>query len=99
MAAEFKIREYRHPRKQIVDEVGLKSGFKVLDYGCGPGGYVLSVSEAIGSSGKLYALDALPPLLKWLEKSFQKTSLKTWKLYYRTALLVSRMKIERCPAL
>ncbi len=60
MALEFRIRDYRHPRREIVNEVGLKAGFQVLDYGCGPGGYVPAVSEAIGSSGKLYALDALP---------------------------------------
>ncbi len=60
MALEFKIRDFRSPRREIVAEVGLKTGFEVLDYGCGPGGYVVPVSEAIGPSGKLYALDAMP---------------------------------------
>ena len=76
MALEFKIRDYRHPRKEIVSEVGLKAGFHVLDYGCGPGGYVVPVSEAIGSSGKLYALDALPIAIEMVKKTVAKRGLK-----------------------
>ena len=76
MAAEFKIRDYLHPRQEIVSEVGLKAGFHVLDYGCGPGGYVPSVSEAIGSSGKLYALDALPVAVEMVKKTVAKKELK-----------------------
>ena len=76
MALEFKIRDYRHPRQEIVDEVGLKTGFKVLDYGCGPGGYVSAVSQAIGSTGKLYALDAMPIAIDMVKKVVAKNGLK-----------------------
>ena len=76
MALEFKIRDYRHPRQEIVSEVGLKAGFQVLDYGCGPGGYVPAVSEAIESSGKLYALDALPIAIDMVKKIVAKKGLK-----------------------
>ena len=76
MALEFKIRDYRHPRQEIVSEVGLKAGFRVLDYGCGPGGYVLPVSKAIGSTGKLYALDALPIAVEMVKKIVAKNELK-----------------------
>ena len=76
MALEFKIRDHRRPRQEIVSEVELKTGFQVLDYGCGPGGYVLAVSEAIGSSGKLYALDALPIAVEMVNKIVAKNELK-----------------------
>jgi len=76
MALEFKIRDYRLPRQEIVSEVGLKAGFHVLDYGCGPGGYVPPVSEAIGSSGKLYALDALPVAIEMVEETVAEKDLK-----------------------
>ena len=75
MALEFKIRDYRHPRQEIVEEVGLKAGFQVMDYGCGPGGYVPAVSEAIRSSGKLYALDALPIAINMVKKTVAKKAL------------------------
>lgn len=76
MAFGFKIRDFLNPRQDIVQEVGLKPGFHVLDYGCGPGSYVLYVSEALGSSGKLYALDINPLALKMVEKIAEKKNLK-----------------------
>jgi ubiquinone/menaquinone biosynthesis C-methylase UbiE len=36
MAFFFKIRDCIRPRQDIVKEIGLKEGFRVLDYGCGP---------------------------------------------------------------
>ena len=68
MALEFKVRDFFKPRKDIINEVGLKKGFHVLDFGCGPGGYVLAISQAIGSTGKLYALDAMPIALAMVKK-------------------------------
>ena len=79
MAAEFKIRDYLHPRQEIIKEVGIKAGFQVLDYGCGPGGYVPPVSEAIGSTGTLYALDAMPIAIKMVTKIVAKNELKNVK--------------------
>ena len=76
MAWEFKIRDYFRPRMDIVGEVGLTTGFKVLDYGCGPGGYVLPVSQTIGESGRLYALDALPIAIEMVKKIISKNQLK-----------------------
>jgi ubiquinone/menaquinone biosynthesis C-methylase UbiE len=76
MAFSFKIRDFLNPRQDIVKEVGLKPGFHVLDYGCGPGSYVLPVSKAIGSSGKLYALDINPLALEMVRKIAAKKKLK-----------------------
>jgi len=82
MAAEFKIRDHFHPRQEIVNEVGLKVGFQVLDYGCGPGGYVPSVSEAIGTSGTLYALDAMSIAIEMVNKIVAKNELKNVKTIF-----------------
>lgn len=76
MAAEFRIRDALKPRKNIIEEVGIKPGFKVLDYGCGPGGYVLPVSESIGETGKLYALDVLPVAIDMVKKLAKNNNLK-----------------------
>lgn len=43
--------------KLILDEVGIKSGDKILDFGCGPGGYALAAAKFTGDSGKVFALD------------------------------------------
>jgi len=76
MALEFKIRDSRHPRADILKEVQLKQGFQVLDYGCGPGGYVFPASQMIGETGKLYALDATPLAIKMVKNIVAKNGLK-----------------------
>jgi ubiquinone/menaquinone biosynthesis C-methylase UbiE len=75
MAFGFKIRDTLNPREDIVQEVGLKLGFQVLDYGCGPGSYILPVSEAVGPSGKLYALDVNPFALEMVKRIAAKNNL------------------------
>jgi len=60
MSLGYKFRDLFLPRKNILLEVGIKPGFTVLDYGCGPGGYIIAASELVGKSGKIYALDIHP---------------------------------------
>jgi 2-polyprenyl-3-methyl-5-hydroxy-6-metoxy-1,4-benzoquinol methylase len=44
MSLMFKFRDFFKPRGKILEEVGIRPGFKVLDFGCGPGGYILPVA-------------------------------------------------------
>ena len=60
MSFSYKFRDFFFPRKNILKEVGIKPGFHVLDYGCGPGSYITSLAELVGKSGKIYALDIHP---------------------------------------
>jgi ubiquinone/menaquinone biosynthesis C-methylase UbiE len=60
MALGYKFRDLRLPRMNILKEVGIKPGFRVLDYGCGPGGYIIPLAELVGESGKIHALDIHP---------------------------------------
>ena len=60
MSVGYKFRDFFLPRKNILEEVGIKAGFQVLDYGCGPGGYIIPLAELVGESGKVYALDIHP---------------------------------------
>jgi ubiquinone/menaquinone biosynthesis C-methylase UbiE len=60
MALWFKIRDSLLPRARIINEVGLRPGCRVLDFGCGPGSYIPAVEERIGASGHIYALDIHP---------------------------------------
>lgn len=64
MAAMFKVRDIVKPRGSVLEEVGIRPGFRVLDFGCGPGGYVLPLSRLVGISGKVYALDINPMAIK-----------------------------------
>jgi len=60
MALGYKFRDFFLPRRDVLKDVGIKVGSTVLDYGCGPGGYVAAAAEMVGKSGKIYALDIHP---------------------------------------
>jgi len=64
MAFVFKFRDILRPRKNILEESGIKPGFHVLDYGCGPGSYTAATSKLAGNSGKVHALDIHPPAIQ-----------------------------------
>jgi len=75
MTLAFKIRDFLRPRREVVKEVGIKEGFHVLDYGCGPGSYVTVVAELVGKSGKIYALDINPLAIEMVKKIAAKKQL------------------------
>jgi ubiquinone/menaquinone biosynthesis C-methylase UbiE len=60
MAFGYKFRDLRLPRKDILEGVGIKPGCHVLDYGYGPGSYIVPLAELVGESGKVCALDIHP---------------------------------------
>jgi ubiquinone/menaquinone biosynthesis C-methylase UbiE len=76
MALEFKMRDFLRPRLNILKEVGIKSGYHVLDYGCGPGSYVEAVAKLVGEIGKVYALDAHPLAIKMVQNIASKKHFK-----------------------
>ncbi len=57
MSLWFKLRDLRTPPKSILSEAGIEPGFRVLDYGCGPGSFAIAAAQLVGPSGKVYAAD------------------------------------------
>ena len=64
MALTYRFRDARLSRRKFLDETGIRQGDTVLDYGCGPGSYVVAVARMVGESGQVYALDRHPMALK-----------------------------------
>jgi ubiquinone/menaquinone biosynthesis C-methylase UbiE len=64
MSLGFWFRDIIKPRKNVVKEAGIKPGDTVLDFGCGPGGYVLPTVRFTGPTGKIYALDINPQAIE-----------------------------------
>jgi ubiquinone/menaquinone biosynthesis C-methylase UbiE len=75
MAFSYKFRDLRLPRMNILEEVGIKPGFQVLDYGCGPGSYIIPLAELVGESGKIHALDIHPLAIKKVQDIASKKQL------------------------
>jgi ubiquinone/menaquinone biosynthesis C-methylase UbiE len=64
--------KFRHgSSKDVSDRVNqftIKNGSIVVDYGCGPGRYTQYLSEKVGDSGKVYAVDIEPDAIKDIQK-------------------------------
>ncbi|MBN1152850.1 MAG: class I SAM-dependent methyltransferase [Dehalococcoidia bacterium] len=57
MALSYKVRDALRPRVPYLREAGITEGMSVLDFGCGPGGYVVPAAQMVGTGGRVYALD------------------------------------------
>jgi ubiquinone/menaquinone biosynthesis C-methylase UbiE len=75
MSLTYKLRDFFTPRMNILKEAGIEEGFYALDYGCGPGSYIVPLADLVGPSGKIYALDIHPLAIKMVEKSAAKKHL------------------------
>jgi len=60
LCAVFAVRDAIRPRAGILAETGMREGSHVLDYGCGPGGYIVPLARIVGAIGRIYALDSNP---------------------------------------
>jgi len=79
MSFTYKFRDFFLPRKNILKEVRVKPGFSVLDYGCGPGSYIIPLAELVGKSGKIYALDIHPLAIQRVQSIASKKQLSNVK--------------------
>ena len=68
MSLLFKFRDFIKPRIKVLDEIGIKEGCHVLDYGCGPRSYIVPLTELVGESGKIYALDVHPLAIQAVQR-------------------------------
>jgi ubiquinone/menaquinone biosynthesis C-methylase UbiE len=57
MALFFKFRDFFSSPIKILEEIGIRSGWNVLDYGAGSGSYSIPAANLIGPMGKVYAAD------------------------------------------
>lgn len=55
---------------------GIESGHTVIDYGCGPGGYLKAASSLVGEDGKVYAVDIHPLAIEAVRKKIAKYGLR-----------------------
>jgi ubiquinone/menaquinone biosynthesis C-methylase UbiE len=76
MSFGYTVRDFFLSRKNILQEVGIEPGFHVLDYGCGPGGYVIAAAALAGTSGRIYALDIHPVAIQRVQHIVVKRQLK-----------------------
>jgi ubiquinone/menaquinone biosynthesis C-methylase UbiE len=76
MAWMFRVRDLLKPRRNVLAEAGIKPGDRVLDFGCGPGGYVRPTAAIVGPEGEIIALDISRLAVKMVEDLAFKHHLK-----------------------
>ena len=75
MTLLFRFRDLLLPRRNVLKETPIKPGDHVLDYGCGPGGYIRPCAALVGPSGKITAVDINPLAISSVEKIVRRLSL------------------------
>lgn len=79
MSFILRCRDMIRPRENILKEVDIKPNSRVLDFGCGPGSYIIPVSKTVGVNGKVYALDIHPHAVKKVKNLASKAGLSNIK--------------------
>lgn len=76
MAAMFTVRDRLRPPARMLDKMGIGEGMCVVDYGCGPGGYLGRASELAGGRGRVYAVDIHELAVEAVKKRIEKEGLE-----------------------
>lgn len=79
MAAMFKLRDWLKPRAVLLNEIPLKAGNIVLDYGCGPGSYIPGLAARVGQNGAVIAVDIHPLAIQQVETLAKRQGLRNVK--------------------
>lgn len=70
--------------ENILKQVGIRKGQKVLDFGCGSGIYSIIASKIVGSTGKIYALDKNGEKIKELKRKINSLKIKNIEIIETT---------------
>lgn len=75
MALSYRVRDALKPRQPYLEEAGITPDMTVLDFGCGPGSYVIPAATMVEDKGLVYALDRHPTALETTTSRAEKAGL------------------------
>jgi ubiquinone/menaquinone biosynthesis C-methylase UbiE len=64
----FRARDWLQPPLRKLEEACLQPGWRVLDFGCGVGGYSIAAARLVGNTGRVYAADIKPSMVGQVKK-------------------------------
>lgn len=73
--APLKTDEFAHPRKNVA-AFRVREGQSVADLGAGSGAYTFPIAEALGPTGRIYAIDVQKDLLRRISNEATRRGLK-----------------------
>ncbi|MCG6538419.1 MAG: class I SAM-dependent methyltransferase [Syntrophales bacterium LBB04] len=86
-------RKWQDP-EAILKEIGLKPGDTFVDIGCGQGYFTIPAARIVGESGKIYALDISPLMVKGLDEQARENGSKN--VYTRVGVAERTSLCEGC---
>jgi len=63
--------------EQIIDELNIKEGDNIIDFGSGGGFYTNKFAEKVGETGKIYAIDNNKDLLDYVQKKSKSNNIES----------------------
>ena len=66
---------YEPEARRLLDHVGIQSGWRAVDVGCGPLGIVNLLAERVGPKGHVVGFERDPQMLEWLRASLAERNL------------------------
>lgn len=72
----LQVRDLFNPPSTIINDIGIKRGMNVLDFGCGFGSFSFAAAEILQGTGKVYALDIHPKAIKKINQISKKREIK-----------------------
>ena len=80
--------------KIVLQELGIKKGQKILDFGCGSGVYSIIAAHIIGNEGKIFALDYDEDPLEELSNKITTQNLKNIEIIKSSKEIMIPLKKE-----
>lgn len=81
MQVFMKIADHVYPHvKARSESFGVKSGQTVVEYGCGPGRYVVELARIVGTNGKVIAVDLVEIALQETQSKLNAEGLTNFEL-------------------
>ena len=68
--------------KRIVQDFGIREGSVVADLGVGYGHYVYALSQAVGETGKVFAIDVQKVMIERLKKEVEEKGVKNIEIIW-----------------
>jgi ubiquinone/menaquinone biosynthesis C-methylase UbiE len=75
----FKVSDLIKNKENRIETIGIKPGYVVVDWGCGPGRYVRKASEMTGEKGLVYAVDVHQLAIRSVNRIIDKYKLQNVK--------------------
>jgi ubiquinone/menaquinone biosynthesis C-methylase UbiE len=80
--------------KRVIKDFGVREGAVVADLGVGSGHYAYALSESVGASGKVFAIDIQKGLIERLKKEVEGKGIKNIEIVWGDVEIVGGTKLR-----